>query len=181
MIKNRKGFTLVELLAVITILGIVMLIAVVAVIPMISKSRQKALLDEAKSLVKAADLAYAANELNLRGKNVVYSLDMLNELGYYEKSGKDGYVGSVKIVKEGNAYTKRVWIASTSGYGYKNLNINDENPTVENFSFNNIGTKTLSQYVLGGESVELFNDYCAKRGDDGSVLLQVIKIVFIML
>ncbi|MBR1413408.1 MAG: type II secretion system protein [Bacilli bacterium] len=119
---NKKGFTLVELLAVITILGIVMLIAVVAVLPMIDKSEQKALIDEGKSLVKAAELAYANNEDGMRGKVVCVSMEYLYNKGYYPKGKSDGYAGSVYI----NDTTKKYIIANENGsFGYNgsyNLN-----------------------------------------------------------
>ena len=115
MKSKKKGFTLIELLAVITILGIVMLIAVVAVLPMITKSRNKALLDEGKSLVKAAELAYAANEDGMRGKDVCISLGYLKSKNYYEKGWDEGYVGSVLITDYG---TKKFYVIADSSGTY---------------------------------------------------------------
>ena len=51
---NKKGFTLVELLAVIVILAVVMLIAVTAVGPLMTKARKSALGTEGVGMVNAA-------------------------------------------------------------------------------------------------------------------------------
>ena len=58
---NRKGFTLVEVLAVVTILGILMSVAGIAVTQIINKSRNQLIEDQIKSLGDTA-LNYVANE-----------------------------------------------------------------------------------------------------------------------
>ncbi|TQR14846.1 type II secretion system protein [Psychrobacillus soli] len=57
IIKNQKGLTLIELLAVIVILGIVAAIAVPSIGNMINNSRDKAILAEASSILAGAKLA----------------------------------------------------------------------------------------------------------------------------
>ena len=68
MIKNRKGFTLVELLAVITILGILMIVAIPAVSRTIENSRRDTFMDTAKAYVNAVKNAVAADELKCGSK-----------------------------------------------------------------------------------------------------------------
>ena len=58
MIKNKKGFTLVELLAVIVVLAIILLIASNNVFGQINKARKNALSIEGTYLVDAATTAY---------------------------------------------------------------------------------------------------------------------------
>lgn len=111
---NKKGFTLIELLVVITILGIVMLVAAIGVIPMIEKSEVKSLLNEGRELLKAADIAYNADS-NMRGKSVCISMEYLYNLGYYDKSYKDKYEGSVLILNDGENIEKRFMISNEKG------------------------------------------------------------------
>ena len=52
---NRKGFTLVELLAVIVVLAVIMLLAVNAVIPQMNKARRNAFVTEAQTFIGGAE------------------------------------------------------------------------------------------------------------------------------
>ena len=118
--KNKNGFTLIELLAVIVILAVVMLIAATAVLPMMTKSRKNALLDEGLALEKAAKLAYQDPVAGKAvGKTACYSLQYLNESGFYEKGAKDGYIGSVLItpINNSKSYKYQFWISNNT-YGY---------------------------------------------------------------
>ena len=129
--KNKRGFTLIELLAVIVILAVVMLIAATAVLPMMTKSRKNALLDEGAALEKAAKLAYQDPTSGAVGKKACYSLNYLHENGFYEKGVDDGYAGSVYIVPTGSGTTSTFatsfWISNNT-YGYKNVTLNATKP-----------------------------------------------------
>ncbi|OIJ10571.1 hypothetical protein BKP37_18750 [Anaerobacillus alkalilacustris] len=61
MLKNQKGLTLIELLAVIVILGIIAAIAVPSIGNIISKTEEKAKVAEAIQIINAAKLDRAAN------------------------------------------------------------------------------------------------------------------------
>ena len=56
--KNKKGFTLVELLAVIVILAILATAAFTLVLPQIEKSRKKSFVSEAASIIDSAELFF---------------------------------------------------------------------------------------------------------------------------
>ena len=58
---NRKGFTLVEILAVITVLGILMTVAGIAVFQIVNESKDELVEDQIKSLADTS-LNYVANE-----------------------------------------------------------------------------------------------------------------------
>ena len=70
---NKKGFTLVELLAVIVLLGIIAMITVPTVLDSMNDSRRKSLQDTAYSIVQAAT-SYQA-ELQQEGKKSTFTLD----------------------------------------------------------------------------------------------------------
>ena len=129
--KNKKGFTLVELLAVIAVLGIIMMVAVVAVLPMINKSRQKSLLNEGKELVRSAEIVYNESP-NMRGKKACLSLEFLNANGYYEKGLSKGYTGSVLIEPNSDGSLKESFVINDGSgtIGATSLqNINSDNYT----------------------------------------------------
>ncbi|MEC2076790.1 type II secretion system protein [Metabacillus fastidiosus] len=68
--KNQRGLTLIELLAVIVILGIIAAIAVPAVNAIMNKSKEDALVVEARNVVNAAKM-YVADKKP--GTNVTFS------------------------------------------------------------------------------------------------------------
>ena len=87
--KNNKGFTLVELLAVIAIMAILLVIALPNVLKMFNESKEKIFLTESKSVFKEAlnqtirdrhfsDVVYCksmndeVNPLNMSGRNIYY-------------------------------------------------------------------------------------------------------------
>ena len=113
MKKNEKGFTLVELLAVIVVLSVLILIAVTAVIPRMNKAKRKTFANEALQLIKAAEERSVADD---DGDGTCYYISSdttanppiqglvgtVNEEGaYVKKSDGTTYVGVVKKV-EGN-------------------------------------------------------------------------------
>lgn len=109
MKNNKKGFTLVELLAVIVILAVVILIAVTAIIPRMNKAKKKAFGDEALAFIKAAD-EYVVSDLQGVWPTKV---DISTLTGTYIeiKNGKT-YTGCVK--NESN--TIKIYITDGSKY-----------------------------------------------------------------
>ena len=65
MRKNKnKGFTLVELLAVIVILAIIALIAVPVIMNIIDRARKSAFKDTAYGIINAGEIKYTSNLLD---------------------------------------------------------------------------------------------------------------------
>lgn len=88
-IKNEKGLTLVELLAVIVILGIIAAIAVPAIGNIIANSRAKAVISDAQNAISAANLYYTDNKEDVavfsNDTSVAGSTDTTT--GYLENAG----------------------------------------------------------------------------------------------
>jgi type IV pilus assembly protein PilA len=105
-LRNQKGLTLIELLAVIVILGIIAAIAVPAIGNVIEKSREKATVAEALNVISAAKLAQASG------------------VGTADASGnitmaKDQLLDYVKVSKVD--YISVVWTKSTGSYAFVGL------------------------------------------------------------
>ena len=81
MRNNKKGFTLVELLAVIVILAVVMLIGITSIGPLMANSRKSALRSDGLDLMNAAKTAYQAEALKTSpdwGWYELYSLSFMS-------------------------------------------------------------------------------------------------------
>ena len=131
---KRKGFTLVELLAVIVILAIIALITTVVVINIVETVKIRKYKVEEKSLEKAAELYYTNSQIFLFQDEI--SLNTLVEKGFIN-SVKDTGNGSTcegKVIKDNNGELKGCLKCSnyvTEGCGYViEQEIKDENPGV---------------------------------------------------
>ena len=85
---NRKGFTLVELLAVIVVLAILVLLAMPRVTSMMEKSRVNSFAVEANEIAKLAETAYNDKVLNGvtgLGSTPCFTVDQLISEGYLDK------------------------------------------------------------------------------------------------
>lgn len=75
--KNKKGFTLVELLAVIAILAILVLISMPSIMSMFRNARKDTFLNEVKSMLTGAESAFLSESLKNNKIDVVASDDEL--------------------------------------------------------------------------------------------------------
>lgn len=127
--KNQKGFTLVELLAVIVILAVIILIAVNAVLPQMEKARKNAFKDEALNYMKQAATAYVdeSEETAYDKINVIQSDDETPEtLGYcisiadlndgYVDKNDSNYAGVVLLKSDNDANFDKVIYAKNKNY-----------------------------------------------------------------
>lgn len=92
-IMNKKGFTLVELLAVIVILAVIILVAMNAVVPQMQKARRNAFKTEATSYLNAAETWYTNNSI-MNPTETCVTIGFLNA-NYIKKTGGEKYTGYV--------------------------------------------------------------------------------------
>ncbi len=103
---NKKGFTLVELLAVIVILAVVMLVAVTAIGPVMERANKGALASTAQVIIDGTATAFASDGLNstrvfvpsttsTKKEYCVKVSDLLAK-NYFDAKGKK-YNGSVLV------------------------------------------------------------------------------------
>lgn len=95
-LKNKKGFTLVELLAVIVVLAIIILIAMPSVLSSMEKARKNSFAVEANEVIRSAQTAYADAVMQGKSGNTFCISYAYLKKGFLEKN--DGsYHGSVKL------------------------------------------------------------------------------------
>ena len=124
--NNKKGFTLVELLAVVIILIIIMTIAITTVNKQMEKTRKNAFVADVNIFIKAAQQKYSSDRSNhaagedlfhnaIEGK-VCYSIDQ-QLIGKYAEKTSESYTGSVEVCYgEECEYAIKVW--ATDGEHY---------------------------------------------------------------
>lgn len=86
-LKSEKGLSLVELLAVIVILGVITAIVVPAIGKIIENNRHKATKSEAIIMLEAAQLYFIENPENFGKEYQAASLPKLIAMGYMESKG----------------------------------------------------------------------------------------------
>ena len=102
MRKNRKGFTLVELLAVIVILGLLVALSFPLMMKYINYSKSKTYIQDANKLVSVAEYKINSNSLKIEKPDpdncIILSYDYLNDGSIKNPPGKGTYLGSTSYV-----------------------------------------------------------------------------------
>jgi type IV pilus assembly protein PilA len=122
ILKNEKGLTLIELLAVVVILGIISAIAVPSIGGLIDNSKKDAHVANAQQMVSSARLAITADSTLLEVENSYLTLAYLVKQEYLESvsdpdggSYKDGGTGSNEAVQTTEPGAKQSYVVITNG------------------------------------------------------------------
>ena len=96
MLKNKKGFTLVELLAVIVILALLIVITANTVLPMMNNSKESGLRVEAQRILNLASGEYQLKKM----QNATVPAFTVSQL----LGSSENYVGCVFVEESGNEF-----------------------------------------------------------------------------
>ena len=160
--KNKKGFTLVELLAVIVMISILVIFAIVAVTRYVEHTRTTAFVEDAKTIATAVRSNYASGDIEqLAGvtetvSKVSYSGDAINNVlnkNLGKSSFQSNYVHSgmviVKLDGEDNSkkYDYFVCLIDEAGHGFNYVKLEDLDE--EHFSTDLQGSDCTNIYTVG--------------------------------
>lgn len=117
---NKKAFTLVEVLAILVILGIVAVITVPKVADVINDSRESYVNDTITTLEKAANIYIST--LDLEEVSLPLTVTFENKVSYYQFEGEEKKEGNLLELKGGIPYNGKVVIYEDKTYEYQLYN-----------------------------------------------------------
>lgn len=136
MIKN-KGFTLVELLATIVVIGVIILISVPNMIGIINKNKDSNYIDDARRMQSLAEYKFRSEDKDKLNSNpcLTYTLNELNKNQEFDKTPDSGDTKSdekaydenksfVVVKKESHEYKYYVFLMTTDK-SHKYANFDD--------------------------------------------------------
>jgi len=95
---NKRGFTLIEALLVIAIIGVLLLTLIPSVIIIINKNKEKTCISTRDSIISATMMYVAENKYSAIscGDNII-TLDTLKEYGNLSDKNLDGFPSSIIV------------------------------------------------------------------------------------
>ena len=116
---NKKGFTLVELLAVIVVLAVLVLIATTAVVPRMNRARKEAFKTEVSTIYNAALEYFAMSELTATPATCADYSKLVPD--YLAAKGLSGYQIKIKKAEDnnGNIIENKYDITIDDGKNYR--------------------------------------------------------------
>ena len=164
----KKGFTLVELLAVIIILGLLAVLITPKVMNTINESKQKTNMASANGLLKAAEYRYQDDDTNGISQEIIIDYETKENIDKLEYNGKQPEKGKVVIKKDG-----RIAFAVKTG----------DNCYLKTYNSNEITVETYSAATCNGNSKVFANPKIAKlpgtvQSDGAKYLTDAIEVYY---
>lgn len=162
--KNKKGFTLVELLAVIVILGVLLMIAVPAVQNVIKKTKNNATQKQAELFIDAAKKMAIIDEAT--SDMVIYKLSDLDS-----DVDKNRFTGMVVALKENGSY--KYYIYLNDSVNKKTIGNNNNNDIFEFASEDNINenvTDGVKKFKEGSTQIIKVNNNTYSYSNNSNTL-----------
>ena len=100
--KGKNGFTLVELLAVIIILGLIAVLIVPKVVNMLDDAEKNTNMTSAENLIKAAELKVSNNEITGNNRDIKINYQTGENINYLDYTGEKPEIGQVQIKRNGD-------------------------------------------------------------------------------
>jgi len=147
VLKNQKGLTLIELLAVIVILAIVAAIAVPSIGGIIENSRVGAIKADGITALNAANLYFADTETSEVSASTTVTVETLVQRGFLETNASLTNATSVKKISGGNEIT-----GSGSGSGVTVTFTNASSTEINAYKNSDRGTVTGKDGVSAGKT-----------------------------
>ncbi len=166
--KNRKGFTLVEILAMLVILGILMAVAIPNISGILNNNRKNAYKSDATRMVDTAKMKVAKGNVKKPAKNkcVVLALKYLNDSDDIVKGPNGGlyleYESFVIIKRIDNKYEYYVRLVEDAPGGNYGINM-DTIPNINKEDSTSIDTVNTVYGFTGAETAANMSipGYCA--------------------
>lgn len=127
---NKRGFTLIELIAMLVVLGILMAVTVPNITGILSQSKTNVLKEAANKMVDTAKVKIASNskiKKPTQDNCLIFTLDYLDDNDEFKKGPNDGeydkFDSFVIVKRENNTYkyyVRLIEIVENNGYGIEN-------------------------------------------------------------
>lgn len=171
--KNNYGFTLVELLAMLVVLGLIMGVAIPNIVGILNRSKVNMMKEDSTKMVNSAKISVSSRELKKPNNNqcVMFSLDYLDNNDDIKKGPNDGeylrYDSFVLMKKEGSKYVYYVRLIEKikdnkySGVELANYDLFVKSPTSYIENTNNILNFQGNESLQHISNKPLINSVCS--------------------